>query len=196
MAASRRSGDDDAEKKASSCCLAALGLSSSSLVFLPGRPTASIGYSKYTSPPANVAATIAGKKITIEYYAPSMHGRKIMGGLVPFGEVWCTGANWATKITTEAPLQMGTLKLPAGSYSIWTLPNANEWTLIINKQTGQFHKDYDSSTDFGRTKMNLKTLAAPVETFKIDLRSDGGNKGTLALDWETTEASIPFTVSP
>jgi hypothetical protein len=154
------------------------------------------GQSKYTSPPANVAATIAGKKITIEYYAPSAHGRKIMGGLVPFGEVWCTGANWATKITTEAPLQMGTLKLPAGSYSIWTLPNANEWTLIINKRTGQFHKDYDSSTDFGRTKMNLKTLPAPIETFKIELRPDGGNKGTLALVWETTEASIPFTVMP
>jgi hypothetical protein len=153
------------------------------------------GYSKYTSPPANVAATIAGKKLTIDYYAPSMHGRKIMGGLVPFGEVWCTGANWATKFTTEAPLQMGTLKLPAGNYSIWTLPNATEWTLIVNKQTGQFHKDYDSSTDFGRTKMNLKTLAAPVETFRIELRNDGGNKGTLALDWETTEASIPFTVS-
>jgi len=154
------------------------------------------GYSKYTSPPANVAATIAGKKITIDYYAPSMHGRKIMGELVPFGEVWCTGANWATKITTEAPLQMGTLKLPAGSYSIWTLPNAKEWLLIINKRTGQFHRDYDASTDFGRTRMDLKTLSAPVETFRIELRSDGGNNGTLALDWETTEASIPFTVSP
>lgn len=154
-----------------------------------------MGRSKYTSPPASVAATVAGKKITVEYYAPSMHGRKIMGGLVPFGVVWCTGANWATKITTEANLQMGTLNLPAGSYSIWTLPTANEWTLIVNKQTGQFHLDYDASRDFGRTKMNLKTLASPVETFKIDLRSDGGNQGTLALDWETTEASIPFTVS-
>src|SRR3984893_1870260 len=153
------------------------------------------GGSRYNSPPASVASTIAGKKIGIEYYAPSMHGRRVMGGLVPFGEVWCTGANWATKITTEGNLQMGGLKLPAGSYSIWTLPSANEWTLIINKQTGQFHKDYDSSTDFGRTKMNLKTLPAPVETFKIDLRSDGGNRGTLALVWETTEASIPFTVS-
>ena len=151
--------------------------------------------SKYTSPPAKVEATIAGRKITIEYYAPSMHGRKIMGGLVPFGEVWCTGANWATKLTTEAPLQMGNLNLPAGSYSIWTLPNANEWILIINKRTGQFHKDYDSSTDFGRTRMNLKTLPAPVETFKINLKDDGGKQGTLALDWETTEASIPFTVS-
>jgi hypothetical protein len=68
--------------------------------------------------------------------------------------------------------------------------------LIINKQTGQFHKDYDSSTDFGRTKMNLKTLPAPVETFKINLKDDGGKQGTLALDWETTEASIPITVLP
>jgi hypothetical protein len=154
------------------------------------------GRSKYTSPPANVSTTIAGKKITIDYYAPSMHGRKIMGGLVPYGQVWCTGANWATKITSEADLQVGDLKLPAGSYSIWTLPNANEWTLIINRQTGQFHLDYDSSRDFGRTKMNLKTLPDPVETFKIDLRADGGNHGTLALDWENTEAFIPFTVTP
>jgi hypothetical protein len=150
--------------------------------------------SGYTSPPAKVAATIAGKQISIDYYAPSMHGRKVMGGLVPFGEVWCTGANWATKITTQADLEMGGLKLPAGSYSIWTVPNQNEWTLIINKQTGQFHLNYDASQDFGRTKMNLKKLAAPVETFKIELRSDRDNQGTMALLWETTEASIPFTV--
>jgi len=154
------------------------------------------GHPRYTSPPANVAATIAGKKITIDYYAPSAHGRKIMGGLVPYGEVWCTGANWATKITTEADLQMGDLKLPAGSYSIWTLPNAGEWMLIINRHTGQFHRDYDSSTDFGRTKMSLKTLSDPVETFRIELRSGGENQGTLALVWETTEASIQFSVLP
>jgi hypothetical protein len=152
------------------------------------------GRSRYTSPPASVATTIAGKQIHIDYYAPSAHGRKVMGGLVPFNTVWCTGANYATKITTDAALEMGGLKLPAGSYSIWTLPNPKEWTLIINKQTGQFHLNYDPSRDFGRTKMNLKTLEAPVETFKIELRSDGGNRGTLALDWETTEASIPFTV--
>ena len=152
--------------------------------------------SKYTSLPASSAITIAGKQIKVDYYAPQMHGRKVFGGLVPFGQVWCTGANWATKITSDADLQMGSLKLPKGSYSIWTIPNPNEWTLIINSQTGQFHLDYDSSTDFGRTKMNLKTLADPVEKFKIDLRSDSGNKGTLALVWETTEASIPFTVAP
>jgi hypothetical protein len=156
--------------------------------------SARTGAQGYTSPPATSSVTIAGHKIDIEYYAPSAHGRKIMGGLVPFDQVWCTGANWATKITSDADLQMGDLKLPKGSYSIWTLPTAHDWTLIINKQTGQFHLDYKQSFDFGRTKMNVKTLPSPVETFRIDLRSENGNQGVLALDWETTEVSIPFTV--
>ena len=149
---------------------------------------------RYTSPPAAAAVQIAGKKITVDYYAPSMHGRKVMGGLVPFGVVWCTGANYATKITTEAPLRIGDLDLPKGAYSLWTIPGEKEWTLIINKETGQFHLNYNQQFDFGRTKMTLKTLSAPVETFRIDLRADGGNKGTLALLWENTQASIPLTV--
>src|SRR5690242_5335886 len=86
---------------------------------------------RYTSPPAHTAADIAGKHITVNYYAPSMHGRKVMGGLVPFNTVWCTGANYATEIVHDgAALQMGTLKLPKGQQSIWTLPTAQEWTLI------------------------------------------------------------------
>ena len=117
-----------------------------------------------------------------------------MGELVPFGEVWCTGANYATKITTESDLKIGSLLLPKGSYSIWTVPDEKDWTLIINKETGQFHLYYDESQDFGRTKMNVKTLSQPVETFRIELRPNGGNQGTLALLWEKTEASIPFTV--
>lgn len=152
-------------------------------------------YGRYTSPPANASVSIGGKQISVEYYAPSMHGRKIMGNLVPYGEVWCTGANWATKLTTDADLEVGGLKLAKGSYSIWTIPNEKEWTLIINKQTGQFHLDYDETRDLGRTKMNVKTLSSPVETFKIQLTAAGANRGTLALEWESTEASIPFTLS-
>jgi hypothetical protein len=155
---------------------------------------AQFGRSKYTSPPAHAEGTVGGDKITIDYYAPSMHGRKVFGGLVPFGQVWCTGANYATKITSDAQLQVGSLTIPEGSHSIWTIPDPKQWTLIINNQTGQFHLDYDESQDFGRTGMNIKALDAPVETFKIEVRSNGGNKGTLALDWEKTEAYIPFTV--
>jgi hypothetical protein len=136
---------------------------------------------RYTSPPTSVAASIGGDYITIEYYAPSMHGRKIIGNLVPYDEVWCTGANWATKITTEAGLNINGLKVPKGSYSIWTLPNEKQWMLIINKQTGQFHLNYDETQDFGRVKMNLKALSSPVETFKIELASTGGNFVSLSL---------------
>ena len=150
--------------------------------------------SKYTSPEAKAEVTIAGKHLAVDYYAPSAHGRKIMGALVPFNEVWCTGANIATGFTTDADLEIGGLKLPRGSYSIWTIPTDKDWTLILNKETGQFHLNYNQSLDFGRTKMNVKTLAAPVETFRVDLRADGGNRGTLALVWETTEASVGFTV--
>ena len=153
-------------------------------------------HSRYTSPPARSSVVVAGKKITVDYYAPSAHGRKIMGGLVPYGVVWCTGANIATELTIEGNLQIGTLKLSKGAYSIWTLPAEKEWTLIVNKETGQFHLNYDPSVDVGRTRMNLRTLATPVETFRVDLRNDGGNQGTLSLVWETTEASIPFTVLP
>lgn len=150
--------------------------------------------SRYTSPPESTSVVVAGRKISVEYYAPSMHGRKIMGALVPFGQVWCTGANYATKITTDADLQMGGLKLPKGAYSIWTVPNEKEWTLIINKETGQFHLNYKEQFDFGRTPMSVKTIDPPVETFRVDLRDNGGKKGTLALVWESTEAYIPFTV--
>jgi hypothetical protein len=160
------------------------------LIFL----TAPVQAQRYTSPSANVSATIGGKKISVAYYAPSMHERKVFGGLVPFGQVWCTGANYATAITSEAPLEMGSLKLPKGSFSIWTIPTEKDWTLIINKETGQYHLNYDASKDFGRTKINVKTLLRPVETFRIELRDGGANKGTLALIWENTEASIPFTV--
>jgi hypothetical protein len=157
--------------------------------------SAQFGRSKYTSPPAHGEDTVAGHKITVDYYAPGMHGRKIFGGLVPYDVVWCTGANIATGLTSDAPLQMGTLRIPAGSHSIWTIPTAQDWTLIINNETGQFHLNYDQSRDFGRTKIRTRPLAYPVETLKIEIRSDGGNKGTLALDWDKTEAYMPFTVA-
>jgi hypothetical protein len=177
--------------------LRALGFTA--LMFAALMPQSSLGQiasTHYTSPPASSSITIAGKKIRVDYYAPSMHGRKIMGELVPFGEVWCPGANVATGITTEADLRINDIKLPKGSYSLWAIPGEKDWTLIINKQTGQYHLDYDSSADFARTKMNVKKLDSPVETLRIDLRAAEDNRGTLALVWETTEASVPFTVVP
>jgi hypothetical protein len=138
--------------------------------------------------------TLDGKKITIGYGAPSMRGRKIMGALVPFGEVWCTGANDATSFDTEADLDINGMKVPKGSYTLWTLPNSTEWKLIINKETGQWHTEYRERHDFGRVKMNLRMLATPVERLKILLSPAGNERATLALQWETAEASVPIWV--
>ncbi len=146
------------------------------------------------SPRQTTSATIAGKKITVAYGAPSMRGRKVMGGLVPYGEVWCAGANDATALDTEADLDINGLKVPKGSYTLWAFPTANEWKLIVNKETGQWHTEYKERYDLGRVKMNVRSLPAPVERLSIQLASAGGNKGTLVLSWENTEVSVPITV--
>jgi hypothetical protein len=148
------------------------------------------------SPPRTVTVTIGGKNIKINYYAPSMRGRKIFGSLVPYDEVWCPGANWATAITADAGLEIGAMKLPAGSYALWVLPAEKEWQAILNSDAKAFHLDHRADKDIGRLKMNLKTLDAPVEQLTFEIRSNGGNKGTFAMLWEKTEASIPFTVVP
>ncbi len=146
------------------------------------------------SPPKVVNAVIAGKNIKLDYFSPSMRGRKIYGALVPYGEVWCPGANWATTIAVDSDFQLGTLKLKKGTYALWVLPKENDFELIVNSNARAFHLDYRSDTDIGRMKMNLKALDKPVESLMFEVRNDAGNKGTVALLWENTEASVPIVV--
>lgn len=146
------------------------------------------------SPPANTSATIGGKKLTIAYSAPFIRGRKIMGGLVPYGQVWRTGADNATTFQTDADLDVGGLKVPKGTYTIYTLPGAAEWQLIINKQTGQWGTEYNQRQDLGRVKMTMAQTPAPVDKMKIELLPLGANKGLLKIAWERTELSVPITV--
>jgi len=146
------------------------------------------------SPPARTNATIGGKKLTIAYSSPSIRGRKIMGGLVPYGRWWRTGADNATTMQTEADLDLGGLKVPKGTYTLYTLPGATEWQLIVNKQTGQWGTEYNQQQDLGRVKMNLAQTPALVNSLKIDLLPTSGNKGLLKMAWERTEVSVPFTV--
>ena len=121
------------------------------------------------SPPAVAEARLAGKSLTIRYNRPSMRGRTIMGGLVPYGKVWRTGANPATSFTTEADLTVGTLHVPAGSYTLYTLPAApgTPWMLIVNKQTGQWGTEYDQAQDLGRTPMHGDKLPSPQEVMSL-----------------------------
>lgn len=147
------------------------------------------------SPPAHTSATIDGKKVSIDYSSPRMRGRKIMGELVPYDKVWRAGANSATKFVTEADLDINGLKVPKGEYTIYAIPSESEWTLIVNKETGQWGTEYNESKDLGRIKMSVSKTSSPVEDFKIELSSAGGNKGELTMTWENTKASVPFTIA-
>ncbi|MGB2606228.1 MAG: DUF2911 domain-containing protein [Candidatus Sulfotelmatobacter sp.] len=146
------------------------------------------------SPPASATCDLGGgKTIKTNYSSPRMKGRKIYGGLVPFGEVWRTGANEATTFVTSADIVIGGKSVPAGSYTIFTVPNADKWTLIINKKTGEWGIPYKYESDeLARVNMKVSKLPAPVEDFTIayDKSATGC---TMHIDWETTRAAVDIS---
>jgi len=147
--------------------------------------------SKRPSPPGTAEVTLKGKKITIDYSRPSLKGRKVGQELAPYGKVWRTGANEATTLTTEIDLNIGGTKVPAGKYTLWTLPSEGTWKLIINKQTGQWGTRYDESQDLARVDMKKSPLPQTVEQFTISFDKKGENLADLNLDWENTRVSVP-----
>ncbi len=146
------------------------------------------------SPPAKAACKFAdGKTITVAYSSPRMRGRKIFGDLVPFEEVWRTGADNATSFATKADLVIGGKNVPAGSYTLFTLPTQSKWMLIISKQTGEFGIPYPGEeSDFARAEMKVSKLPSPLENFTISF-DQSGSSCTMKLDWETTRASIDIS---
>ena len=143
------------------------------------------------SPHETTELTLNGKKISVTYGRPSMKGRKIVGGLVPFGQVWRTGADEATMLKTDADLTIGSLALPKGSYSIYTLPSETGWKLIVSKMVNQWGTVYDEKQDLGRVDMKIGKSPAPVEQFTITLAKSGSG-GVIKLAWENTTASVDF----
>src|ERR1700682_2040602 len=141
--------------------------------------------SKRPSPPAQAACTLPdGKTITVDYSSPRAKGRKIYGGLVPYGEVWRAGANEATTFLTTAALTVGEKDVPAGSYTIFVVPNEDKWTLIISKKTGEWGIPYPGEAeDVARVDMKVSSLPSPVENFTISFAQDG-SECKLQLDWE------------
>lgn len=148
------------------------------------------------SPHESVSGTVGGASISITYGRPYMKGRRIFGGLVPYGIVWCPGADEATVLDSNRDLESGTLRVPAGPHTIWMLPTADAWTLIISKEPSGFHTRYHPELDLGRIPLEKRALAAPVEQLTFEIRETDATHGTLAMRWETTEVSMPFTVVP
>lgn len=146
---------------------------------------------KVVSPPGSADVTLKGQQITITYGRPSMRGRKIMGELVPYGKVWRTGANEATTLTTPVDLDIGGTNVPAGKYTLWTLPSEGTWKLIINKQTGQWGTEYSEDQDLARVDMQKSQTSAPVEQFTMSWKKTGDDRADLVLEWENTRVWVP-----
>jgi hypothetical protein len=147
------------------------------------------------SPADSVQAMVGTATIRVRYARPAARGRTIFGGVVPWNAVWRTGANEATLIETTHDLQFGTTAVPAGKYSLWTIPAPNGWTLILNTNTGQWGTDYAEQYDLVRIPMRVEALRAPAErvTISVEPLAVSGS-GVLVVAWDRTRALAPFTV--
>jgi hypothetical protein len=146
------------------------------------------------SPHVRAEWTVDGASISIEYGRPFLKGRAIGKDVAPFGQVWRTGADEATTLKTDKPLTFGAVKLPAGTYTLYTMPGEKAWLLIINKQTGQPGTTYDQQQDAGQVTMTLGQAKAPVEQLTISI-DDTPKGATLRIEWGTTSVTTPFSVS-
>jgi hypothetical protein len=155
---------------------------------------------KRTSPRETVTKQIHGATVTVVYSRPftkdpkTGETRKIWGALVPFGKVWRTGADEATTLTTDKDLEIGGTAIPAGTYSLFTIPDENGAKLIINKQTGQWGTRYDEAQDLARVDLKKHALTQPAEQFTISIEQNEGSGGELKMMWESVSYGTMFSV--
>jgi DUF2911 family protein len=140
------------------------------------------------SPRDTVRTAIDGAEVWVDYSRPMKRGRVIFGDVVPWNAVWRTGANAATQLNTSADLVIGGAAVPAGKYTLWTLPTQNGWKLIINRQTGQWGTEYNQAQDLTRVDAKVETLATPVEHMVIAFEP-----GVLTVSWDRTKISVPVS---
>jgi hypothetical protein len=163
---------------------------------LVGR-TPAVAQQNRASPHESISGTVGAAQLTITYGRPYMRGRRIFGVLVPYGRVWCPGADEATTLDSNRPMQIGDVQVPAGPHTIWILPTADAWTFIVSKEPSGFHTRYNQSADLGRVPMRKQPLANAVEqlTFAIDRDRATEGAGAIRMMWEQTEVSVPVRVT-
>ena len=163
------------------------------MLMLAAVASAQMSGGKRPSPPAKAECKFSdGKGIHVAYSSPQAKGRKIYGGLVPYGEVWRTGANEATTFVNDVDVTTGGKTIPAGSYTMFTVPAQDKWTLIISKKTGEWGIPYPEGQDFARVDMQVSKTSAPVEGFTISFH-EMGTGCHMYLDWENTRATVEIT---
>lgn len=149
------------------------------------------------SPRDSVRAKVGSAQLLVDYGRPHRRGRVIFGNVVPWGAVWRTGANAATGFSTDKDLVIGGVAVPAGDYTLWTVPQANGGQLIINSQTKQWGTEYDASKDFAKVPLEQEHLTEPVDQFTISIVPDSAGTGAvLRMEWEQTRYSAAIGVKP
>lgn len=145
--------------------------------------------------PGRVAdVTLGAAKVHIDYGAPSLRGRKALGGeLMPYDTWWRTGANEATTFETTADVMVGSLRVPAGKYTLVTLPSAGTWQLVICKHTGQWGTDRFEADDLGKAPMTKAALPSSQEVMSISFEKTAGTKTQLHIKWESTDVWVPVS---
>jgi hypothetical protein len=142
------------------------------------------------SPACTIKQRVGLTDIEITYSRPSAKGRQIFGKVVPFGTVWRTGANNATKITFSTPVKLNGTDIPAGTYSLFTIPGETEWTIIINKTVDKSGTQYDEKADLVRFTTKPANLSTTIETFTIEFNRLRDESAALMLVWENTAVPI------
>ncbi len=137
-------------------------------------------------------ATIGAATFAVDYGRPLARGRVLLGNVIAYDRVWRTGANAATQLTTSAPISLAGLALPAGTYTLWTVPRLRGVDLIVNRQTGQWGTEYSRARDLGAAPMKSDSLATPVEKFTIAIEPGDARHGTLAMAWGSFRWTAPI----
>ena len=155
---------------------------------------ANTGAAKALSPRDTTRSSVGSATFEIDYGRPLTRGRSLLGEVIQYGSVWRTGANAATQFTTSAPITLAGLAVPAGKYTLWTIPREGGVELVVNKQTGQWGTGYNPAHDLGRAAMATDSSTTPVEAFTISIRSESDRRGTLVMEWGSFRWSAPIVV--
>lgn len=145
--------------------------------------------------PKEVVSTVGNARVAIKYHAPAVRGRTIWGGLVPYGEVWVTGAHKATLLEIDKTFQIGEKEISAGKYALFTIPGADKWTIIVNRNWDQHLTDeYDPKDDVVRLDVLPHKTDGLQERFYYAVSDLGKSQGSITIRWEKLFVSVPFEI--
>ena len=165
------------------------------LALVPCRAALALPEVERAAPREEAVLTLAGKRIAVVYGRPALRGREMFGVRIPWGEIWRTGSDEATKLTTEIELRFPGFVVPPGEYALFTVPGEQAWQLVVNRAAEQWGAfNHDPRLDLGRVTMRVDAVSPPLERLSIALHADGESAGTLWIGWERALASVHFEV--